>query len=401
MKKIIASLLAFIILASIFSVNLTTYAENTVLDSGKCGDTLYWELLSDGTLHIFGDGRMYDYVKYVEASPWYKYRNEPYISEDGTQILNSDGSVYLSSTNYYKDNPKGYKVEKIVIDEGVTYIGDWAFYRVCVEELTIPEGVTETGYFCIRYSPTLKTVNLPNSLKVLDDFAISRNYALTTINFGNSLEKIGTGGLKDNTSLESVILPKSCISINKQLSPAYTGAKIDYNATGLMENNISLKYVDFGSVSEIPQRTCLGNAIENVVIPNTVSNIGEYAFYSCTQLKSVRIPVSLTKVEAHAFLNCNELTDVYYDGSEEEWNEISFAINNSAVTSSNIHFAIVKGDGNGDREVTSLDVRIALQYIADLILLTPEEIKNLDMNNDGKVTVLDVRYILQVVAGLA
>ena len=286
--------------------------ESKVLDSGACGENLTWALYDDGLLKISGTGRMYDYVKYTQPSPWYKYRNEPYISEDGKTILNSDGTKYLSATDYYNDNPNGYKIKNIVIDEGVTYIGDWAFYRVCVDELTIPEGVEETGIFCIRYSPTIKKINLPNSLKVLDDFAISRNYELETINFGTGLEKIGTAGLQSNTSLKSVSFPASLTQINTQLSPAYTNADINYNAVGLLEGCTSLKTVSLGSVNSIPQRTFLGTAIENVIIPNTVEYIGEYAFYKCGQLKTVSFEQNsqCSLIESYAFLQCPMLTSV-------------------------------------------------------------------------------------------
>lgn len=398
MKKFLSLFLVFILLSSVLCTNVT--ASETVLDSGKCGESLNWELLEDGTLHIFGTGKMYDYVKYVEPSPWYKYRNEPYISEDGKTILNSDGTDYLPTKDYYANNPHNYKIEKIVIDEGVTYIGDWAFYRVCVDTLTIPEGVTETGIFCIRFSPTLKEVNLPDSLKVLDDFAISRNYVLDRINFGKCLEKIGTGGLKDNTSLKSVILPKSCTSINKQLSPAYTGAKIDYAATGLMENNTSLQYVDFGSVTEIPQRSCHSTAIETIAIPDTVEVIGEYAFYNCQKLKSIKIPVSLKQIEAHAFLQCKEITDVYYTGTKNNWNSIDISTNNESLTSAAIHYNALIGDANGDGRITAVDARMILQNAAGTNSISNTKIPILDISGDGKITAVDARYVLQISAGL-
>ena len=182
-----------------------------------------WELLADGTLHIFGEGPMYDYVKSDPElqSPWYKYRKEPYISDDGLTVLNSDGSKYMSVSACYSDNPNGWYISNIIIDEGVTYIGNWAFYRVCVDSITIPEGVKEMGHFCIRYSPTLQYVNLPDSLILMDDFAISRNIKLKSINFGNSLETIGLAAFTGNPSMTKLILPDSVTSIHEKLSSGY------------------------------------------------------------------------------------------------------------------------------------------------------------------------------------
>lgn len=293
--------------------NDKTEEKYEVLDSGKCGDNLFWELRSNGTLKIYGTGAMYDYVKFdaVKQSPWYKYRNEPYISDDNSTILNPDGSAYLDTVDYFKDNPNGWKIKNIDIEEGVTYLGDWAFYRVCVDELIIPEGVESTGYFCIRYSPTLKTVKLPNSLKVLNDFGISRNVALKKIDFGQGLTTIGRCGLAQNTSLEEIILPQSVISINEFLHEKYNGNA--GNNMGLLDGCTSLKKVSFGSVESIPQRTCLNNEkLESVNIPKTVKNIEEYAFANCSSLKRVIFEEgsSCKSIGRSAFLNCEKLEKV-------------------------------------------------------------------------------------------
>ena len=283
---------------------------STVLDSGKCGDTLYWELNSEGVLRIFGEGAMYDYNKYYEPSPWYKYRDEPYISEDGTYILNSNGTEYLPTKEYYDDNPNNYKVSSIVIEPGITYIGDWAFYRVCVDEITVPEGVESTGIFCFRYSPKLKELTLPDSLKILDDFAISRNYVLTTINLGNGLEKVGAAGFHNNPALESLVLPESCTSVGEQMSPTFGG--INYKAVGLIENCRSLQTIGFGSVDKIPQRALLEAGVKEVIIPNTVKSIDEYAFYNCSSLEKVVFESGsvCTNIDATAFQGCNKLKSV-------------------------------------------------------------------------------------------
>lgn len=308
---LIAFVLIFVILCGVITTgNVVKAEEPEILDSGKCGASLNWELDDGGTLRIFGEGRMYDYNKYYQPSPWYKYRDEPYISADGSMILDSNGDTYLPTDNYYADNPMGYKIKNIVMEEGITYIGDWAFYRVCVDEITVPEGVEATGMFCFRYSPTLKVLNLPDSLKVLDDFAISRNYLLHTINLGNGLETVGTAGFNRNTSLKTLILPESCTSVNVQLSPTYAG--IDYSSVGLMENCTSLETVGFGKVERIPQRTCLGAKIKNVVIPDTVKSIDDYAFYDCKNLEGVLFEQNsvCTDIADTAFLSCESLKSV-------------------------------------------------------------------------------------------
>ena len=294
--------------------------EVLVLDSGKCGDNLKWELLSNKTLHIFGTGEMYDYVKYYSPAPWYKYRNEPYISEDGKDILNPDGTAYALVSDYNKGNPNGYKYNKIVIDPGVTSIGNWAFYRVCVDELSIPEGVTKLGYFAVRFSPTLRVLNLPNSLLLIDDYGVSRNLVLKTVNIGNSLETVGLAGFNMNPNLESAILPDSVKSLNVRLHEIHKGlgslngsASSETNNVGVFESCSSLKYASLGKISYIPQRTFSGcSKLESIIIPNTVEYIEEYAFNNCLKLKSVVFEADskCKTIKTKAFLNTKNIESI-------------------------------------------------------------------------------------------
>ena len=279
-----------------------------VLDSGKCGDELYWELYSNGTLHIHGSGRMYDYIKMdpERQSPWYKYRAEPHISDDGTYFLNPDGTKYVSVDSYKKNNPNGWKIKNVRIDPGVTYIGNWAFYRICVEHLEIPEGVTETGYFAIRFSPTLKTVSLPDSLILLDDLGISRNQVLETIYFGNSLKTLGIAALNDNDMLKSVILPDSVTEINKRQHKTHDAHENQSDNVGFLESCDKLETAYLGNVKYIPQRTFLNcTALETIIIPKSVEYIEEYAFFSCEKLKTVVFEEgsSCKLIETKAFFN--------------------------------------------------------------------------------------------------
>lgn len=292
-----------------------------VLDSGKCGENLTWTLYSDGLLHITGTGRAYDYCKGIligrsreeiesqmksgtipadyafqegkqyddengqYVSPWYKYRSEV------------DFSGYTSESAYNRENPEGWKYNRIQIDPGITYIGDWMFYRVSgPTELIIPEGVTRIGRWGIRYSPTLKSVVLPNSLTDIEYRGLSRNEVMTNISFGNKLTTIGDYGLAQNHSITKIELPDSVVTIG----------------INLFEGCDELATVRMGNVKKIPSRTFVSlNCLEDVIIPESVTSIGEYAFYNCASLKSIVIPSKVTSISANAFYMCENLHDVY------------------------------------------------------------------------------------------
>ena len=62
-----------------------------------------------------------------------------------------------------------------------------------------------------------------------------------------------------------------------------------------------------------------------------------YAFYRCTSLTSVTIPDSVTDIEFYAFYKTS-LTDVYYSGTEEQWNEITICDGNDSLKKATIHY---------------------------------------------------------------
>ena len=73
----------------------------------------------------------------------------------------------------------------------------------------------------------------------------------------------------------------------------------------------------------------------------TATKIGDYAF-SCTSLTCITIPDSVQTIGEEAFRGCSALTDVYYTGSEEEWDAITIGDNNSNLRGATIHYNYVE-----------------------------------------------------------
>ncbi|MGN1227767.1 MAG: leucine-rich repeat domain-containing protein, partial [Christensenellales bacterium] len=78
--------------------------------------------------------------------------------------------------------------------------------------------------------------------------------------------------------------------------------------------------------------------LSNITIPEGVTSIGDSAFYNCSGLTSITIPKSITSIDSYAFAFCN-LYEVYYTGTEEQWNAISIhKYGNDRLTDCNITY---------------------------------------------------------------
>ena len=79
--------------------------------------------------------------------------------------------------------------------------------------------------------------------------------------------------------------------------------------------------------------------VKSVVLPESISSINDELFSKYSEIEKVTIPENITTIGSNAFANCFELKDVYYGGTQEQWNKINFGKGNDNLLSADIHFA--------------------------------------------------------------
>ena len=196
----------------------------------------------------------------------------------------------------------------VTIGESVTSIGDYAFYQCSkLTSVTIPNSVTSIGNGAFESCSSLTSVTIPNSVTSIGNSAFGYCSSLTSVTIPNSVTSIGDYAFYSCSSLTSVTIPNSVTSIGSYAFPAnavqeihFTGTMEEWFTKSFNPNRISSSYTLFIN----------GEPITNLVIPNSVTSIGEDAFWDCSSLKNVSIASSVKVLEGSAFYNCSNIETI-------------------------------------------------------------------------------------------
>ena len=159
-----------------------------------------------------------------------------------------------------------------------------------------------------------------------------RNQKQTSYFIPNSVTSIGDGAFFACNSLAEVVIPNSVVYINGNPFYAWLGKLECLSPSFVYENNIlfnkdksriisfrnqkQTSYVIPNSVTSIGEYAFFAcNSLAEVVIPNSVTNIGDRAFSFCSSLAEVVIPNSVTSIGEYAFFACNSLAEVVIPNS--------------------------------------------------------------------------------------
>ena len=299
--------------------NSDSQAKTDPSENENCGDNVYWSF-SGGTLIISGEGAMYDYEYGYDPRDG-NYSTAPWGELDITEIVVEDGVTSIGEFAFGSCS----SLTSVAIPDSVTSIGSYAFDNcTSLTSVAIPDSVTSIGEWAFSDCTSLTSVAIPDSVTSIGEWAFSDCTSLTSVAIPDSVTSIGEWAFSDCTSLTSVAIPDSVTSI---------GSYAFNDCTSLTSVTIP------DSVTSIGHHAFSGcTSLTSVAIPDSVTSIGHQAFSWCTSLTSVAIPDSVTSIGEAAFNYCNSLTDVYYSGSEAQWASINIGESNDPLTSATVHY---------------------------------------------------------------
>lgn len=301
--------------------------------------------------------------------------------------------------------------------------------QTLLTSIVIPDSVSILPYNCFAGCTKLSDVTLPDSLTFIDSYAFSGCTSLAGIQLPKQLREIEFKAFADCTSLTELTIPESVTSVgwkvfaNTPLISDQTGLiyldgwllgcdssievlEIAEGTVGVAGRALesckmtslsipdSVRYISYGAFSKCTNLT-------EAVIPDSVVSLGQTVFADCTSLTTVTLPNTFPSIGLQAFRSCTALTDVYYGGTEAEWDALHIDTNgNEALSAAAIHFtgtaaAGMKGDVNEDGEVNILDVIKLNKNLLSGETLTAQGAANADVDGDSTPSAADALTILK------
>lgn len=194
----------------------------------------------------------------------------------------------------------------VIIPSSVKSIDEEAFYCSNVEKVEISEGLENIGDWAFQENDSLLDIKIPKSVINIGEDVFGGCYSLKSIDVDI-----------ENTmysSLNGVLFDKKLKTLIR-----YPAGKSDTKYK-IPDGVTRIKSFAFGC-GETGCRGC--DKLESIIIPDSVVTIEENAFRGCENLESVVIPKSVRTIENSAFYKCYSLRDIYYAGTESEWNAIN------------------------------------------------------------------------------
>lgn len=275
-------------------------------------------------------------------------------------------------------------LERVVLPESVVSVGKCAFQNSNLSYLYVPASVESMGRGVFE-APNLTSAGPVGSecsiefgwTEAIPDNAFAGASNLESVIIPKGISFIGDSAFLECGSLQAIVIPDSVRTI----------------AEAAFSNCASLASAVLPKDLEIVDKYLFSDctSLQKIVIPEGVQMIDILAFDGCEALTSVTLPAAVESIGNFAFRGCG-LTDVYYGGTEEEKEAISFGRDNEPLRNAEWHF-----DGGSSAAVTSEQALLAAlenPTCLEIVIAEDMEITESFLTIDKAVTIAEGVHVV-------
>lgn len=318
MKNTVKKVLLFSVVAVLMACFAFCVSAAEIEETGYCGNDVEYTLYSDGKLVISGTGNMY----------WWLEPTFSQISEN---------------------------IKIVIIEEGVTSIGQWAFeWCENLTSVTLPDGITTIEPQAFQYCYNLKSINIPDSVINIGYSAFAGCISLESIHIPKNIETIDESAFSGCSALANIDFPDVFTGIepnafeetkwyNDQPDGVIYAGKTAFGYKGDMPANSAITLKP-GTLAMNMKAFYECKNLKSIVIPETVTEIPYCAFYNCYYLEDINLHKNITSIGPGAFKNCKKLTKITLPDGVEIIESSTFdgCISLTSITGNNV--SIISSD---------------------------------------------------------
>lgn len=262
-------------------------------------------------------------------------------------------------------------LKSVYIPASVTSIGSGAFdYCKVLEKISVDKN--NSAYSCDSYgilfnkdkSVLIKcplankttAYSVPDTVTTIEDSAFMNCSSLKKVTIGTGVKAIGGSAFYGCVSLGDIDIKGNLNSVGRRafFDTKYYDDEKNWDKKVLYLGNSLIKArEDISSFTMREGTTCIANDafgfcgnLKEITIVDSVININSFAFDCCYNLERVNIGKGVKYIGERVFLDCLSLKDIYYSGTEQQWEKISISSDNADLFAANIHFHTHTFDGS-------------------------------------------------------
>ena len=253
-----------------------------------------------------------------DGTAWYAaqpfgdvYAGKVYYKYKGTMLENTtieikEGSKGIAGDAFYGCGG----LIDVSIPQSVTNIGEYAFSGCNLTEVIVPESVKTIGNGAFYGCHSLAEVIIPESVKTIGNYAFEYCNSLSRIDVPDSVTSIGDEAFAES-AIRQIVIPDSVTYLGKG----------------------SFLYCESLTSATI------GSGVKDILgMEDSSDSYGYGTFQNCPNLTTIKIKKGVKTIEGYAFRGIKSIPDIYFEGSEEEWKEISIDQSNDMILRANMHY---------------------------------------------------------------